>query len=43
MGASARRRVLDLYDLDRNIEELSEIFRRRIRAAPFGIQPHQCE
>lgn len=28
-GASARRRVLELYNLDRNIEALSEIFLRR--------------
>lgn len=30
LGASGRARVLDLYNLDRNIEELSEIFRRRL-------------
>jgi colanic acid/amylovoran biosynthesis glycosyltransferase len=30
MGASARGRVVELYQLDRNIEVLSEIFRRRL-------------
>jgi len=30
MGESARGRVLELYNLVRNIEGLSEIFRRRI-------------
>jgi colanic acid/amylovoran biosynthesis glycosyltransferase len=30
MGESARRQVLEFYNLERNIAELSEIFRRRI-------------
>jgi glycosyltransferase involved in cell wall biosynthesis len=32
MGESARGRVLELFNLERNIEELSEILRRRITA-----------
>jgi colanic acid/amylovoran biosynthesis glycosyltransferase len=34
MGAAARGRVLELYNLERNIEGLSEIFRRRLTARP---------
>ncbi len=33
MGASARARVLDLFHLERNIEELSESLRRRLSVA----------
>jgi colanic acid/amylovoran biosynthesis glycosyltransferase len=38
MGASARGRVLELYNLERNIEGLSDIFHRRITG---GL--HDCE
>jgi colanic acid/amylovoran biosynthesis glycosyltransferase len=34
MGESARERVLKLYNLERNIAELSEIFRRRVTIRP---------
>ncbi len=33
LGASARRRVLESYNLDRNVNALAEIFRRRLGGA----------
>ena len=33
LGASARTRIMELYNLDRNIEALSEIFTRRLSNA----------
>ncbi len=45
-GSSARKRVLELYNLERNIEELSGIFLRRLNpqaAASFqGVTTHQA-